>query len=575
MAADRNNTAATSPAIESQGHIRQDGLEAKLMANRDAVLRWHEEAPLRLVAAALVDLGGKARLVRPKDLKDRLRDVLGTERLEGWWKQVQPELKNSDQFEYDGRKGTRLSVRLELISSASLEELLAARRKTRPKSARPRPAARLAEWVTWAQSDEAGATPGGAPPDDLSLVLRNLPILITPVALNRILDGFKQRVLAAKKPAKATSQAWLNALVAVLNRWVECPDVQERPPADIIAMVARIYQSPTLRDNRELSALIAKYVSRGEHIKDVAEGLVAASKDSPDGTRHLLAVIRDGLDSRSRVALWQELLRPKSNGASGAIAGHWLRLIEPAERAEVLSSLFIAAKTSNSAAQVIRLLRTDWNLSDPQARCHLSNAALVAGLTHEQLQSEAGEMLNELSNLDLDSRAPEYALMAGWKGWIHFLSQSDIRQERSAHERKVVELYDEMEDKKAALDRAEKRARYLGGELQRTTQAAELDVSRDAILVLGETLQRMIRSTDPPLRKVQDANAGIALAIMALGAETFGEVGDELPFDPRIHEVHDPPVSGTLVRVVAPGLRYTKRTDPPLVLIRMQAVSRE
>ena len=406
MTADKDTRAGTPPATRPHGHLRQDGLDAKLIANREAVLRWQEEAPLRLIAVALVDLGGRARLVRLKDIRDRLRNVIGSEELEGWWKQVQPTLKASDQFEYDGRKGTRLRARLEEISSASLEELLAAQRKTRPKSARPRPAARLAEWVTWAQSDEAGATPGGAPPDDLSLVLRNLPILIIPVALNRILDGFKQRVLAAKKPAKATNQAWLNALVAVLNRWIECPNVQGIPPADIVAMVARIHQSPTLRDNRELAAWIVKYVPRDEHMRDVVEGLVAASKDSPDGTRHLLAVIRDGLDSRSKVALWQQLLQPKSNGASGAIAGHWLRLIEPAERADVLSSLFIAAKTSNSAAQVIHLLRTDWDLSDAQARCHLSNAALVAGLTHEQLQSEAGEMLNELSILDQDSRAP-------------------------------------------------------------------------------------------------------------------------------------------------------------------------
>ena len=572
MAAERNNRVGASSVARWQGPVRTDGLEANLIANREVVLRWREEAPLRLVAAALVDLSGKARVVRTKDVKERLKVVIGSENLETWWKQVHPELRESDQFEYS-RKGTRLRAKLEDISSTSLEELSAARRKTLTKSARPGPAARLAEWVTWAQSDEAGAMPAGAPPDNLSSVLRHLPVAIMPVALNRILHGFNQRVLAAKKPAKATSQAWLGALVAVLNRLVECPNVQGIPPAEIIVMAARIHQLPTLRDNRELGAWIARYVL-DDHMRDVVEGLVAGSKDSPDGTRYLLATMCDGLDSQTRVALWEELLRPKPNGASGAIAGHWLRLLEPSERAEILSLLFIAARTAISVAQVSHLLRTDWALSDVQARYHLSKAAFVAGFTHEQLQSEAGEMLNEMMTLRQNSSGPEYAHVAEWRGWIQFLAQRQIERERAAHERQVVELCDQLQEKEAALDRADKRARYLGGELQRTTQAAELEVSRNAVLVLGETLQRMIRSTDPPSRKVHDANAGIALAIRALGAETFGEIGDELPFDPRVHEVHEPPVSGTLVRVVAPGLRYTKRTAPPLVLIRMQAIIR-
>lgn len=567
----KDQTAAHLTA-RSLGLFRADGLYANLESDAAEVLRWEQEAPLRLVAGALVDLGGKARLVRTTDLKERLRKVIDPKRFENWWELVQPALRDSEQFDYDARKGTRLRAKPADIRSRSLDELRTAARRNRSEASRVRPAAKLADWVTWVQADEVSAMPAGIPPDELRLVLQNLPTAAIPVAMDRIVVGVEHQLLGRRKPANRAMEAWINALVGVLNRWLEVSSGRSSLRENVVAMVAQLYEIPDSQVNNELGAWLAGFVSKDYHnLRAVVEAIVSASEESPDGVYRLLSVVRDRIDSNTRIILWKQLLQLKLEGGSRAIAGKWLRLIEPVARAEVLLLLVIAAKDEESIREAGRLLRTEWAQSDPPERHHLFQAALIAWLAHGRLGFDAREVLDAVVLLG----------EGHWTSGNHYVTRVKELAE-SLHKRETERLHtaatEEIEALRGALGKAKsayglrhRQSEYLQRELESTSQRSALDITRDAILVLGDTMQQLTISEDPFSKRLQSASAGIVLALSALGAETFGEVGETLPFDPTMHDVRQPPATGTPVRIIAPGLRYSHGSEADLVLLRVQA----
>ena len=56
-------------AMKSLHRLRDEGLEARLVLAPEETRRWVEDSPLRLVAAALVDVG---RRTKTKDIREKL-----------------------------------------------------------------------------------------------------------------------------------------------------------------------------------------------------------------------------------------------------------------------------------------------------------------------------------------------------------------------------------------------------------------------------------------------------------------------------------------------------------------------
>ncbi len=594
---------ARDRAIKVLDQLPEDGLRAMLLVNPDTARRWQDEAPLRLVAAALMDSGGKAKT---QDIKSRIVGrVIDSDTWARWWERVRNALKESDQFAYRKRTIILKAAKPGDVQPISLAEIVVPSRKaqtngraahtngrvaqsktqdSQPK-AKQDPADRLAEWVKWILSDEVDSVPGQYPTKALFDILRNLHESITAIAINNLTFGIEQRVIASKKPSASSTQAWLDALVAVLRRWLDSPNAPSEIPLDgsgiplhrIVTIAAHALDIPDLKRPSDLVDWLSDYASKSDsNIYNVAKALSQASQNAPDdGVARVLNEMRNSLDPATRVDLWLRLVLLNTDEESVPRVAQWLRILNPAEKAEILSSLLLSVKDEKSIRAAGSLMQKEWALANQSERHHLFKVALLAWLSHEQLRSECRAILEAVVDQGQEYQVPADSHVAEWKAMAESLAQGEVAQVRTAKDKEIAAVHDKLEEREEALDGTEKMARFLGGELQKATQVAELDVSRDAILVLGETLQRLVGPSDSSPQKVRDANAGITLALMALGTETFGEIGEEAPFDPSIHEVRQPPVSGAPIRIVAPGLRYTKRTNPPLVLIRMKALTRE
>ena len=83
-------------AITALTKLRPDGLQAQAVTNRDTIIAYQKDDPLKLVALALVDLSmiGKPSAIRLQIQRSNLLSV----GWETWWKKVQPALKRSSSF---------------------------------------------------------------------------------------------------------------------------------------------------------------------------------------------------------------------------------------------------------------------------------------------------------------------------------------------------------------------------------------------------------------------------------------------------------------------------------------------
>lgn len=83
-------------AMSGLKKLPADGLSAEALKNREVVLSWEKDAPLKLVALALRDLSGTGKA---RDIRHKLEEYkLLSGKWGTWWKRVQPILKQSSAF---------------------------------------------------------------------------------------------------------------------------------------------------------------------------------------------------------------------------------------------------------------------------------------------------------------------------------------------------------------------------------------------------------------------------------------------------------------------------------------------
>ncbi len=576
---------ALNQVLEDWTQIPEDGLEASLLENRGAVSLWIDEAPLRLVAAALVDMDNKARAT---PLKDKLTaSVIEPARWNQWWKKVRPTLMKSKYFRYNGKTEIRLIAKPSDIHSVRLNELtipppVISAGKSSPKKTTT-PAMRLAEWVIWIHSDEAGDMPKLSPPDTLRPILRQLPLTLVPTAIERLALGIEQNILASNRPATSSSRAWLNSLASVLQRWLELPDPPPIPLSRLVNLTTRVLGVLDQGEYKNLVNWMTDYTSQNrDNTSKMADALRSTSVEASDETERLLTLIHTRLDEPTVIDLWHQFLNPNPRQISGSIERRWLKMLHPVEKAEVISSLLTSVQNEDSVQAIGDLLKIEWGtpsvrerqrgLSLTRAREHkyLFRSIMLAWLLHEQLRPSAETILKEEMLSNLSSPASEDSLMAKWKSMAQYLSQNEIEQIRSDMTHELDIARDRQKKAESELDRAKRQARYFQGELQNASRVAVLDITRDALLMLGEILQQLVASPHSPSQKIEDANAGVTLVIGSLGAEPFGNVGEVTSFNSKLHTTGQPTSENEPVEIIAPGLKFTRGMDSPLVMIRAQ-----
>ena len=575
-----NSLPSTSrPSSEATEETEPKGLKASLLQDRESTLRWVDEAPLRLVAATLVD--ANRRTAKVADIKTALtREIVKPQDWNRWWTIVRFGLRESRHFSYGPREPIRLRTsNLTEVDSDSLDDLRKAARKAPSQSVTPRessgPAPNitgLGGWILWVQSDEEEPMPRSTPSPDFVTFLQRLPESVTPKAVARLSSGIEQRVIDSKqRPAENSVEMWQEALMAALDRWSELsypPGVSVR---EIVALTVRVLEILGSMQFEDVVAWIATYSSKSAgNAESVSDSLLSVTYEAPNGTERLLTRMSRLLDSSTRVALWQRLLNKGLMLADKPPMGQWLRILEHDDKSEIFSEVLATVRDDSSITGLYNLLETEWKLADSKQRHRLFDAIALAWALHWRSKPDSkAAMIEAISEADSEWEGEE-SLLSEWRSLVRFVSESEVRRVHDYSEQRVADLERQLKETEAELDRTVRQVRFLQGENRSKRSAAELEISRDAITVLGIALQDLAVSAAPKSQELGDLESKITLALSTLGGSPFGDIGEIVPFDPVLHAATPTPVTGTSVKIVAPGLKYSRRSDNPVNLMKVR-----
>ena len=564
-------------AKKTLSRLDEQGLEARLFLAPEETRRWVDEAPLRLVAATLVDAGrGRAKT---KDIRERLSPaVVDHETWNRWWGRVQNKLKDSPQFDYDAKKGTRLRSPANEVVSVSFSELPPPSKNTQNDRKPSSATTRFAEWVIWIQSEEPREMPRGqGPPDALISVINNMPETVTPRVVRRLADAIELRVLSPKNPTKS-APLFVESFVAGLYRWSESRTAQEIPVGEIATLLARLLEAAGEAKHEDVAKWLADYASKDEeNAGAVANAVLRASQVAPDGAQRLVAKVHSTLDEPTRLAFWQHLLTFSPGQATKPPLEQWVKVLTPDERCEIISSLLIMVRDDDSFLAIGSPLRIVWRLADANQRYKLFDAIALSWLLRarplpgtETIIREVSEALQQDDAEKVGSRVP-----SPWKEMVYSAARSEIERIREEAVRQMDVKDTRLRKLETELERTKGHAAFLQGENRKARREAELEITRDAINVLGIALQSLATHSVPKPQEISDVESRISLALLTLGVKQFGNLGETVTFDPAIHDANPSPAPGTPVKIIAPGLRYSRREDTPITLVKVQVQAEE
>ena len=554
--------------------LPDDGLEAVLWTKPDETLAWATDAPLKLLAATLTDIGGSAKAGAIKEkLEGRVLDGV---KWNVWWDKVRSAAGDSKYFTTVRNKSNSITE-LGLYRDVRVGDVPAGPGPEKPRASRKpkKKPPSVREWKRWLLSDTDEPAPGGWPnskafndlyrwaPDDLER------------ALTQATRGTRE--FLASGDAQAQGRAgWLNALSLVALRLRECTEAESG--CELVMQLGELLPQLTDLPKRNdpkwtlpTTALTQQW--DGWH-RALATGIWSAFKDHPNDIRNLFGQLCSGLEIQNPVALAEEIclaaLRPGESPRVGLALDALLDALPAHQRLRLLHSLIVRAAAGDGAKErVVDYITATRHAADSNARLGLlSLSALLIPDVRSPATAEASRRLADaLESPDVDG-GPAQALFRQVRERneefrARIAGEFEARQEvqRQAYEERLERGRREEEHLRQQI--AAFRAQMASGR-----EESRLEVRQDMLLAVGDLLQRAHREERVADERLADVIANIPTALRAGGAETLGTVGETVHFDPRLHHSTAGLARGALVRVSAPGVIVLGGTSGDRVILK-------
>jgi molecular chaperone GrpE (heat shock protein) len=140
---------------------------------------------------------------------------------------------------------------------------------------------------------------------------------------------------------------------------------------------------------------------------------------------------------------------------------------------------------------------------------------------------------------------------------------------------KIHSLETQLARLETELERTRQQMEALHDKLAQQQEMARLDLLRDILLAIGETLQILTNKEIDSSIRLRDVEAGLKIALQAGGAEPIGQVGEEVFFDYRLHNAGEPLEQNTRVIITSPGVLVRGRHLGDLVLLKARVLRKE
>jgi len=600
-----------------------NGLRALVINDADRVRDWVRGAPLKLVAAAMTDIG---RSSRPADIRATIAEAgINVGKWESWWKQVQPALRTSTHFwrRADGAYSLRGAA------DELLEVPLVSQK--RPKPLRPTES-QLEGIVLEVESGGRGLTSvEGA--DNQRLVVRRLlkefpashgtmeaissamrgPVVLARVVLEEIggstsaavtltaaieLVRHVQHQLVALTSADAHGRGeQVASRLAVLDpATIARHAAQDRVAGvqlvnaltDIAALLERRggTGAAAAAAKRQVSQLLAQIcMTTPAYVATLVDGMSLEGQRRRDVLAVLNGLMQEASDP-SRSDMTRRLLGAALRDADLAIAT--LQNLVPSEQRLPMASLLMADVLTSrnptharSLVQILTRITPIPNEPTRDARVGLaitlasmmpSTAPELAALIRGDLVSmlaEEGQLPPSVGSPERDRSTLLGALQAATDE-IHARQRGRFYQTEDTLRQRIGDLEEALESERGERTRLEQIRDTLKGGLRTPDQWATFAGKREVAEGLAALYQELMLARGGVDQTARSWLLGrMEATLQRHGILKFGSVGTWVPFDPSAHEyLPGASTSGQTVRIVCPGFRWRDPKGDTVILMR-------
>lgn len=535
--------------------LPDDGLEVLLWTNPDETRAWATEAPLKLLAATLADIGGTAKTAAIREkLEGRVLD--DGVKWASWWGNVRSAASESSYFTVDKNKSNAITG-LGLSRGVHVKDILVGSLPEKPRPSRRsknKPASKQ-QWKNWLLTEIEGPVPGRWPNSKVFGDLDKWTADEVERALTRTIRGARD-FLESGSTADKGRASWLDAVSRVSLRLRECME----PDSDrgLVAQVGKLLCEATKLnegDTFDWPGLAHALAARpdGWHGAFTA-GIWSALAERPREIRDTFRMLGVRLGRRNATALAEEVclaaFRPGESPHRNLDA--ILDALHADERPILLYNLIVRSAVEDRRGQeVVDYVGATRHATDANLRLGLLVlSALLIPDGQSRIFAEASGRLADILEFPEQGEVPLQVLFQEVRVRNERL-RADIAAEFES-QRRVYEV--QLERGRLEEARLRQQAATFRAQMESGRQESRLEVRRGMLLAIGDVLQRAYgpgRSAD---ERLLDVIATVPTVLREGGAEPLGTVGEALPFDPRLHHSKTNLPRGTAVRVLVPGV---------------------
>ncbi len=612
-------------ASRALARLPANGLEALLLADAESARQWSQEAPLKLVAAALADFG---RAAKPSELQTKLmREGLLQGKWETWWRRVQPALKQSPYFRVRLDGTYQLNAPVDQIPESPLPSA-----PRRPKAA-PMDRAQLDETVRALESGELRFdTIDGA--DNIRLVAREMirrgpesqqardalfsamsgPTILARTVFDELLrseriddivaalDHLIHHSLSLARSPSSEVERRIGELLLPKIRLMQ--DVMTRlvqreqpvPLARLGGSIRLLFELAAAVGSRTALAwasesldnicnILAAHAERYPEVLEIVGRSAAGLEGDLSGRVEVLARFTARVPAQVRPTATTTLLLAALDGPTDFAQACFSGLVSWSDRLGMLSALAsrVAAPGREQALQILgRLLSmTGPELAPQERRNRLRLALVFASAGYEAERAVAPLVREDLATILDDDRS--VGRDAPILDSIVAVLRDSLGRERQEFERIRSDLDSEIARLRGALEEATREQSRLKGLAEKLQagyrmpeQWAMFRGKQDTVQGLASFYQETFLAHAGGRLDPSAANwilARIEALLQGSGITKFGEVGSDQAYEPSRHEyLAGYEGIGQRVKVVCPGFEWQDPTGSIVVLARARVV---
>jgi molecular chaperone GrpE (heat shock protein) len=440
----------------------------------------------------------------------------------------------------------------------------------------------LALWFQWLLSGEETPPPGNTPARPILDFIAAIPPSLLPQVSQRLLFGFRYLLQNKRKLSGRTAKLWMDIISSFSKRWLESPPAGSTELLPRAVTEFTIYSFSFKKKGLEpgnLVSLLASFIQKDNGLaKGVLDSLEASlnKQEVNKEAYKVLHFLAQRLPKVTRLIFWQQLLTALlAKGASKQ--SRWvLEAIDHSERAQLLEQLLlIGAEGCISPTDVIEHLERE--LQETSNHFIFWKPLLKAAVLLENVPQTVSLHLEHLFKRAIEERTTipsEPTLERLVKVANQQISQMRDKLEQN-YRAKIHSLETQLARLETELERTRQQMEALHDKLAQQQEMARLDLLRDILLAIGETLQILTNKEIDSSIRLRDVEAGLKIALQAGGAEPIGQVGEEVFFDYRLHNAGEPLEQNTRVIITSPGVLVRGRHLGDLVLLKARVLRKE